>query len=44
MANLEINFAKEINISLQKGDIIMFEKNGQLKVVGPYKKLELTSL
>ena len=35
MANLEINFAKEINTSLQKGDIFMFEKNGQLKVVGP---------
>jgi len=35
MANLTINFDKEINVSLQKGDTIMFLKNGVLKVVGP---------
>lgn len=35
MANLTINFEKEINVSLQPGDTVLFLKNDNLTELGP---------
>ena len=39
MANLTINFDKNINTSLQKGDTVLFLKNGSLIELGIELKL-----